>query len=600
MLSKKNIALSFVLAAALAAVSAQTSALRDYVGVIHQTYHPDVVDFINKIKERAQKRGYSDAVKAYDNYLKGGFGTGFVYVAADGANYILTNNHVISQADTISITFERPDGAKTTYDKLRIVAADEDIDIAILTFAGGSRPFTRALALASGQIEELADVYAAGFPGLANEASWRITPGKVTNAAVRLPVSHDKDIPEASRGPYIEHNAPLDFGNSGGPLLIQQAGAPTGYAVAGINTLSYRFGQNRNFSIPSNRVQDYLKAALAPPNDAALRALLDKRLDSFIKGLDTSKSAYPHIAQYLSNSCVAGNAEFAVDEVFDRGARAVKTDVDETWSYSPLFSMNIAVAWLIEDSLRGKSADAIRASTGDITKNSDGGYTVPLLIGTRTVNTTWINEYGIWKLDKAGDLVAGDKSLLERKEKQRERDAKLRTDYAIAFSAGCAYIFDDRPSVKLALEIKSGITLYDFELFFGKEVFGGDKLGAGHLLLGFTFPVKIADKSALMPFAEAGLGLTFRGKPDADSDRVTVPGRSYKISKDEAYNFYGVKSSKALEFSLCFKAGTKFLLAAVPGLFIEGAYQFDYFAGREKWVKDKDNHRVMFGIGYAL
>jgi serine protease Do len=598
---KQNIARCFVLAAALSAVpfvSAQAGAIRDYVGVIHQTYHPDVVNFINKVKDRAQKRGYADAVKAYDNYLKGGFGTGFVYTAPDGANYILTNNHVISQADTLSITFERADGTKTTYDRLRIVAADEDIDIAILTFAGGIRPFPRGLALASGVIEDLADVYAAGFPGLGSEASWRITPGKVTNAAVRLPADPDKNTPEVSLGPYIEHSAPLDFGNSGGPLLIQQAGVATGYAVAGINTLSYRSGQNRNFSIPAGRVQDYIKTALAPPDDAALLALLDKRLDSFIKGLDEPRTAYPHIAQYLSNSCVASNAEFAIGEVFDRGPRTVQTDVDKTWSYSPLFSMNIAVAWLIEDSLRGKSTGAIRAAPGSIASNGDGSCTVPLVIGTRTINTVWVNEYGIWKLDKAGDLVTGDKSLLENKEKQRELDAKIRTDYIIAFSVDYAHIFDDRPSVKLAMEIKFEMMLYDFALFFGKEVFGEDKLSAGYLLIGFTFPVKIADKAALMPFAVAGAGLTFRGVLDADSDYVTVGG--YEVLKENAYDFYGVKSSKAAEISLCLKAGAKFLFSAVPGLFLEGAYQFDYFLGREKWVKDKDQHRIMAGIGYAF
>ncbi|GHV95887.1 hypothetical protein AGMMS50293_22070 [Spirochaetia bacterium] len=133
----KRILFGIVLITTAGLCFGQTSALRDYVGMISQTFHPDVVTFLEKLKSQVEKRGNSSAARSIDNYLKGDSGTGFVYVAGDGSNYIITNYHVISQATTLSVTFEKQDGEKTKFSELTIVAADEDLDIALLTFAGG-------------------------------------------------------------------------------------------------------------------------------------------------------------------------------------------------------------------------------------------------------------------------------------------------------------------------------------------------------------------------------------------------------------------------------------------------------------------------------
>ena len=575
-----------------AAAFAQPSALRDYVGVIRQSYHPDVVKYLETVRERFVKRGNNDYAKFLENYLKGGFGTGFVYVAPDGANYILTNNHVVARSYTISITFEKLDGGKTTYDKLRIVAADEDIDIAILAFADGAKPFARGLSFMPNPAEEGASVFAAGFPGLGTEAVWQFSSGMISNAAVRLPADPETEMPEAALGPFIQHTAPIDMGNSGGPLLVQQAGATAGYAVAGINTLQARFRQNANFSIPATRASAYVRGALLVQDEAALRAALDKRLDAFVKGLAAPKAVYPHIAQYLSNACTASNAEYAVSEVFERGSRTVQGDMNSI-VISPLYGMNIAVAWLIEDSLRGKTTGTLRASLGEITKNPDGSYNAPMqFAGDRVVNTVWVNEYGIWKLDKAGDLVSGDKTLIEKKQKEKAARDKLRTDYAAAVAVDFAHIFDDRPAVRLALDVRTDYALYEVQAFIAQ-----DSYLAIEGLFGFEFPIVIKSKAAILPFGAVGLSLTTRGKFGFD-DEIGIGGWSY--TKSELYEMTGKKSSKNTEFGLAVKAGAKVMTAAVPGLFGEFAYQFNYFLGREKWVKDNDQHRITVGIGYAF
>ncbi|MDR3123805.1 MAG: serine protease, partial [Treponema sp.] len=278
--------------------------------MINQTFHPDIVAYLGKLREEFDRLGNKDAARGIDNYLKGGSGTGFVYVAEDGSNYIITNHHVITQSYDISVTFEKLDGTKIKYEGLEIVAADEDMDIALLSFPKGGKPFTGGLSFLDRPVNEGEDVYSAGFPGLGSTPLWQFGKGMVSNARVEFPEYAD-DKKSRIMGPYIQHTAQIDPGNSGGPLLIPVEGVPAGYAVVGINTLSARFRQAANFSIPVYRVNAFLNTALGPkPEDEMPR--LEARLDSFIEGLGESKTVYEHISAYLSNACTAENAEFAL------------------------------------------------------------------------------------------------------------------------------------------------------------------------------------------------------------------------------------------------------------------------------------------------
>jgi len=70
--------------------------LRDYVGLINQSYHPGIVAFFEKIKADLAKKGENDAVKAIDLFLRGATGSGFVFNDARGNLYILTNNFCLA------------------------------------------------------------------------------------------------------------------------------------------------------------------------------------------------------------------------------------------------------------------------------------------------------------------------------------------------------------------------------------------------------------------------------------------------------------------------------------------------------------------------
>ena len=122
-----------------------SSALRDYVGLIHHSYSPGIIAYFEKIKTELAKKGETNTVKAINIFLKGDAGSGFVYSDARGNLYILTNNHVIAQAFSLSITFERPDGSKKRFDNLAVIATDEENDLALLAFAPGDKPVARGL-----------------------------------------------------------------------------------------------------------------------------------------------------------------------------------------------------------------------------------------------------------------------------------------------------------------------------------------------------------------------------------------------------------------------------------------------------------------------
>jgi serine protease Do len=541
----------------------QASALRDYVGLISIHYHPDVVAYMGKFKERFEKKGYANSAKAIDNYLKGLSGTGFVYVASDGICYVLTNEHVIAQSESLSITFEKLDGSKVIYDRLKVLYADEEKDLAILVFDAGVKPFTRGLTFNAKTVDEGADVYAAGFPGLGNTVIWQFSRGNVSNSSVRLPKNIDGD---ETIGPYIQHTAQIDPGNSGGPLLVAAQGVLTGYAVVGINTLSARGRQAANYAIPADQVRAFIDTALSKKS-VNEKELIAKRVDDFVKGLKANRAVYGHISKFLSNSCTASNGEYAISELLDKASQSVLADIDRIFSNDPVDGMNAAVAWNIESSMRSKSG-AIKISLDSINPNDKGGFEVVFNVNDKNVKSEWVKEYGVYRMNSYGELAAGGKTLLEEKEKKKADDKALKTDYDFTVSAGYAYVLDYGSALNASIKF-SNPTTYGLEVFYG--VGGNDYLKVG-MNAGFIFPIRLGS-FGLMPFGDAGISYL-------------------KTASDDEYNLL-------FSFSFCVpvKGGMMFTFAKAPGVFGKLYYEHNFvgFFGLGQ------NHGVFgINIGYGF
>jgi len=547
----------------------QAGALREYVGLLSIKYHPDVVSYMGKFKEAFEKKGYSDTSKAIDNYLKGLSGSGFIYVAGDGTNYVLTNAHVVSQSESLSISFEKQDGSKTIYENLKVLYVDEDKDLAILVFDNGIKPFTQGLSFSTAMIDEGIDVFAAGFPGLANTAIWQFSRGTISNATVRLPKSSDSD---ELIGPYIQHTAQVDPGNSGGPLLITAQNVPTGYSVIGINTLSARRRQAANYAIPINQVEAFINTALSnePVNE---KELIARRVDEFIKGLKANKAVYGHISGFLSNNCTASNAEYAISELLEKGTRKVMDDIDDIFGDDPVNGMSAAVAWYIESSMRSKSG-SINISLESITANDKGGFNVDFNVNDTIVHSEWIKEYGVFRMDTYGEKVSGNKTLLAEKQKKKEQDKSLRTDYSVAISAGYAYVFDYGSAVNVSLKFGSTF-IWGFDLAYAFET---EYLQIG-LTIGYAHPIRF-NTSALILFGEVGWSYL-----SSEASRIE--------------NFY---SSIGFGFAMGFtvRGGVMFTSAKVPGLFGRAFYQHNIPIVNDQNDSFKHHGAIGVGIGYGF
>ena len=110
--------------------------------------------------------GYDGAAAILKAYAKdgSGSGSGFVYVAKDGTNYIVTNRHVVAQADSVTLEFEKPDGSQTVFKNCPIVAVGQDIDLALVALPATAHPFAAGLDFAPAIPEDGAEVWTAGYP----------------------------------------------------------------------------------------------------------------------------------------------------------------------------------------------------------------------------------------------------------------------------------------------------------------------------------------------------------------------------------------------------------------------------------------------------
>lgn len=161
-----------------------------------------------------------------------GVGSGFV-VSADGT--IVTNNHVIDGADSITVRLK--DGKELP---ARLVGADSKTDLAVLKVDAG-QPLP-SLGWGDSEHARVGDwVVAVGNPfGLT---------GTVTAGIIS---SRGRDTGASPYVDFIQIDAPLNSGNSGGPLLNDQG------QVIGVNTaiVSPNGGSvGIGFAIPSDTVK---------------------------------------------------------------------------------------------------------------------------------------------------------------------------------------------------------------------------------------------------------------------------------------------------------------------------------------------------------
>jgi hypothetical protein len=160
-------------------------------------------------------------------------GTGFVVESSSSFAYVVTNDHVVNGAADITLSTQ-------SSGPLPALSVQEDTadDLAVIKIAQPAHPFP-ALTWGDSDSAQLGEnVVAIGFAlGLQGEPT-------VTNGI--LSALH-RDV--GQRWLYLQHTAPINHGNSGGPLLDMEG------KVIGINTLLDENAQSVYFAIPAAKAQ---------------------------------------------------------------------------------------------------------------------------------------------------------------------------------------------------------------------------------------------------------------------------------------------------------------------------------------------------------
>ncbi|MGK7866514.1 Do family serine endopeptidase [Falsiroseomonas sp. E2-1-a20] len=165
-----------------------------------------------------------------------GQGSGFII---DAAGYIVTNNHVVGEADAVQV--ELADGRELA---ARVVGRDQQTDLAVLKVDAGS-PLPTLEWGDSDQLRVGDWVVAMGNPfGLG---------GSVTAGIVS---ARGRQIGAGPYDDFIQTDAPINPGNSGGPLFNGNG------EVVGINTAIYAPGGAGNvgigFAVPSRMARNVI------------------------------------------------------------------------------------------------------------------------------------------------------------------------------------------------------------------------------------------------------------------------------------------------------------------------------------------------------
>ena len=205
---------------------------------------------VNEIYERAapgvvQIASMGGAVDPLSATPQHALGSGFVL---DKGGHVVTNFHVVQGADEIRVSFSNRDTVKA-----ELVGSDPSTDLAVLQVRVGADALT-PLPLGNSDRVEVGDpVVAIGNPfGLDRTA----TAGIVSGVQRFITAPNDYTIDHV-----IQTDAPINKGNSGGPLLNdrgQVIGVNTQIETGGISTGNVGIG----FAVPSNTVKNVVAQIL--------------------------------------------------------------------------------------------------------------------------------------------------------------------------------------------------------------------------------------------------------------------------------------------------------------------------------------------------
>ncbi len=190
----------------------------------------DIFDF-GPFFGRPPNRGYQ---RKMPKMLSGGSG-----IIVDESGLIMTNNHVISDANDITVKFS--DGVEK---KAKIIGSDPETDVALIKV---DEKIPSAMVARLGDSDKIRIGEWAIAVGNPFGLDWTVTVGVISaRGRSNLNIGGIDGETGPSYQDFIQTDASINFGNSGGPLLNIHG------EVIGINTAINAQGQGLGFAIPIN------------------------------------------------------------------------------------------------------------------------------------------------------------------------------------------------------------------------------------------------------------------------------------------------------------------------------------------------------------
>lgn len=189
-----------------------------------------------------------DATVTIQNYRNGKLassGSGFIYKKDDSSGYIMTNHHVIENADKVVITFSNDDQVEG-----EVTGSDEYLDLAVVKVDASH--VTQVAKLGNSEKVNLGDtIFTVGSP-VGYEYRGSVTRGSLSgkNRMVEVSIASTNDFVMR----VLQIDAAINPGNSGGPLVNING------EVIGINSLKLVEDEieGMGFAIPIEYAMNYV------------------------------------------------------------------------------------------------------------------------------------------------------------------------------------------------------------------------------------------------------------------------------------------------------------------------------------------------------
>lgn len=374
--------------------------LREYVAIVRPTYTASTVKFLNDFSLTMQRYGYKESAKLLKDYAKEGFGSGFLYVDKNsGRKFIITNRHVVAQANVATIEFSMPGRDVVTYKYCDVIYVDEKLDLALITLPSDF-PKNEGLTIKEQTPADASDIFSAGFPGLGSQPSWQIGNGIVSNNSV-----YNKNLAGSDKVGAIQHTAPIDGGSSGGPLLSRNTSAPTGYEVIGINTWKATGRENANFAISGKAIKTFLDQYLSMKTDRNNDVDLKAQANRFTQALTVG---YEEVLPFISADYIANISVTGFRDIFVAVSDSVRNNVIQCFNDGrPIDGVRVGLAEAMYNKYNKQNLVVTSISEIEQTLNQPTSEVI-FMQNEKPMPIVWIFEQGNWRIKHLTTLKTND------------------------------------------------------------------------------------------------------------------------------------------------------------------------------------------------